>query len=162
MNAETATAFVIEHGIVLVSARGPLPRLTEFITGESITGSWWAHAKSHEIYRVLQALEESPDILVCRLVGGHVTLVHRRLWPALVKMAAHFHPGQLAQVRQEHTAAGKHVNRSVAYPSWVPREVSAQAKLLSDREARGLLASVLGLPYPAKRAGTRGTKKRGS
>ena len=31
-----------EHGIVLVSAKGPAPRLTEAIIGKPIKGSWWA------------------------------------------------------------------------------------------------------------------------
>ena len=93
--------FVMRHGVVLESARGPVPRLTEAIAGEPIAGSWWAHAKSHAIFRVLQELSESPDILVCRLVGGHMTFVHRRVWPALIRMAERFHPEQLAQVTAE-------------------------------------------------------------
>src|ERR1700685_4262083 len=116
-------AFVRRHGMVLVSAKGPVPRLTDAIAGETIKGSWWAHSKSHQIYSVLQILEGSPDILVCRFIAGRVTFVHRRLWPAIVKLAGHFHPEQLAQVRQEHTASGRHVNHLTAYPKWVPTEI---------------------------------------
>jgi hypothetical protein len=153
--------FVMRHGVVLESARGPVPRLTEAIAGEPIAGSWWAHAKSHAIFRVLQELSESPDILVCRLVGGHMTFVHRRVWPALIRMAERFHPEQLAQVRQEHTSAGKHVNQTLAFPAWVPRDVLTRAKLLSDQDAEGQLASVIGLPYVVKRSAAKRVKKRG-
>ena len=153
MNAEDTLSFVEEHGVVLVSARGPVPRLTEFIAGAPFSGSWWSHAKSHEIFSVLQQAGNSPDILVCRLVAGQVTWVHRRLWPALVRMADHFHAEQLAQIREEHTASGAHVTRTVEFPQWVPLEVSAQARQLCEREAMSLLGAVIDPSYvPAKRA----------
>ena len=49
------------------------------------------------------------------------------LWPAIVKLSRHFRPEQLAQVRQEHTASGRHVNHLTAYPAWVPAEVLEEA-----------------------------------
>lgn len=42
MTAAEMLDFVREHGIVLVSAKGPAPRLTEAIIGKPIKGSWWA------------------------------------------------------------------------------------------------------------------------
>ena len=51
--SEEALAFVREHGVVLVSAKGTVPRLTEAIIGEPIKGSWWAHPQSHHIFTVL-------------------------------------------------------------------------------------------------------------
>ena len=139
MNADAALAFVRRHGIVLVSAKGPAPRLTEAIAGETIKGSWWAHSKSHQIFAVLQKLEDSPDILVCRLISGRLTFVHRRLWPAIVKLERHFQPDQLAQVRQEHTASGKHVNHLTAYPEWVPAKILEEAERLTTQDAEALL-----------------------
>jgi hypothetical protein len=144
MNADAAMAFVRRHGIVLVSAKGPAPRLTEAIAGEPIKGSWWSHAKSHQIFAILQQLGDSPDILVCRFIAGRVTLVHRRLWPAIVKLASHFHPDRLAQVRQEHTASGKHVNHLTAYPEWVPAEIQEEAERLTTQEAEALLKDFIG------------------
>jgi hypothetical protein len=139
MNAAAAMSFVRRHGVVLVSAKGAVPRLTEAIAGEPIKGSWWAHPKSHQIFAILQQLEESPDILVCRFLAGRVTFVHRRLWPAIVKLASHFQADQLAQVRQEHTASGKHVNHIVEYPKWVPPEILEEANLLTLQQAKALL-----------------------
>ena len=144
MNADAALAFVRRHGIVLVSAKGPVPRLTEAIAGESIKGSWWAHSKSHQIFAILQKLADSPDILVCRFIAGHVTFVHRRLWPAMVKLASHFQPEQLARVRQEHTASGQHVNHLTAYPNWVPAEILEAAALLTTQDAEALLKDFIG------------------
>jgi hypothetical protein len=150
MNADAAMAFVRRHGIVLVSAKGAAPRLTDAIAGEPIKGSWWAHGKSHQIFAVLQKLEDSPDILVCRFIAGRVTLVHRRLWPAIVKLASRFHPDQLAQVRQEHTASGKHVNQLTAFPKWVPADTLEEAARLTTQEAEALLQEYLGKPIPGR------------
>ncbi|MGZ5036478.1 MAG: hypothetical protein ACXWHB_02590 [Usitatibacter sp.] len=128
-------AFVREHGVVLASAQGDAPRLTEAIIGEPIKGSWWAHSKGREIFRVLRAVSESDEILVCRLIDGKVTLVHRRLWPSLVRIAKRFAPDRLAQVREEHTPAGRHVTHEVPFPEWVPPEVARQGKALGEKEA---------------------------
>ncbi|MEO8102588.1 MAG: hypothetical protein ABI790_08680 [Betaproteobacteria bacterium] len=145
MNAADALAFVRERGIVLVSARGPAPRLTEAIAGETIAGSWWSHAQGRHIFTVLGAVTESDDILVCRLIGGKVTLVHRRLWPALVRLADAFAPEQLARVREEHTASGRHATHEVPYPDWVPADIHRQASRLSADAARALLGDLPGL-----------------
>ena len=139
MNAAAAMSFVRRHGVVLVSGKGPVPRLTEAIAGEPIKGSWWGHPKSRQIFAILQQLGDSPDILVCRFVGGRITFVHRRLWPAIVKLAGNFQADQLAQVRQEHTATGKHVNHVVEYPRWVPAEILEEAERLTIEEAKALL-----------------------
>ena len=135
MTAAEGLSFVEEHGVVLVSAKGPVPALTEAIAGETIKGSWWGHPKSHQIFAILEAVTESEDVLVCRLVKGKITLVHRRLWPALVRLAARFSPDQIAKVRQEHTASGRHVNQEVPFPRWVPAEVMKQASSISEAEA---------------------------
>src|SRR5258706_4539312 len=135
MTAAEAIAFVRQDGVVLASAQGAVPRLTEAITGEPIKGSWWAHAKSHHIFATLQAVTDSEDILVCRLVGGKLTLVHRRLWPALVRVADRFPAARTAKVREEHTPSGHHVSRKVPFPKWVPTEVKEQAKSLGEQQA---------------------------
>jgi hypothetical protein len=133
--AKEAMAFVRKHGVVLASAKGAVPRLTEMIVGQPIQGSWWSHPKSHHIFAVLQAVTESQEILLCRLVDGKLTLVHRRLWPALVRVAKRFPEAHIAQVREVHTASGRHVNLEVAFPKWVPAEVKQQAKSISERDA---------------------------
>jgi hypothetical protein len=127
-----------------------VPRLVEVILGEPIKGSWWAHPSSHGIFAVLQELGESGDLLLCRLVGGKVTFVHRRLWPALFKLEHRFTRQQLAQVRQEHTRSGKHVARTVDFPAWVPEIVQTEAREMSDQEAERVLAPVLRLDEAAK------------
>ena len=135
MTAAEAISFIQAQGVVLASAKGPVPRLTEVIVNEPIKGSWWAHPKSHQIFAVLQAVADSEEVLVCRLVNGKVTFIHRRLWPALVRVAKRFSSAQTAQIREEHTASGRHVTREAPFPKWVPAKVAAQAKRMSEEEA---------------------------
>lgn len=79
MTTKQALAWAEECGIAVESAHGDFPSLTEFITGESLTGSWWGHVKGPEIFRLSRAIRQSPDILTCRLAAGKITYVHRRL-----------------------------------------------------------------------------------
>ena len=151
MTADEAMAFVREHGVVLASAKGPVPRLADVIAGESIKGSWWAHAKSHDIFNIIQEVGESPAVLIRRLVNGKVTFVHRRLWPALVRVAHRFQANQLAQVHQEHTPSGHHVSRELSYPKWVPPEVVEEAQRLTEQEACSALGPWVTLPRKASK-----------
>jgi len=137
---QQALAFVEQHGVVLQAARGPVPSFAEFVAGGRIRGSWWGHPKGHEIFRLTETVIDSGEVLVCKLIDGKVTYVHRRLWPALVRLSSRFARAQLAQVRSEHTSTGAHVLKRVAYPKWVPPEVLRQAESLTEREAEIQLA----------------------
>ncbi|MGH8265308.1 MAG: hypothetical protein ACRET4_17675 [Steroidobacteraceae bacterium] len=139
MTAAEALEFVHKHGVVLESATGPVPSLADVIAGAPIRGSWWGHPQGREIFKLTRAVRDSRDVLVCRLVDGKVTYVHRRLWPALVRAADRFPRKHLAKVHERHTSSGKHVNENVAFPGWVPREVAAQAKNLDEPAALGEL-----------------------
>jgi hypothetical protein len=142
-SAREALAFVREHGVVLVAAKGKGPNLVEAIAGEPIKGSWWGHPTGKRIFSVLDAVTESEEVLACRLIDGKITLVHRRLWPALVRLADAFPPERISQVLDGHTASGRHVRRSVAFPDWVPPEVVHEAEAIGENEARAVLAEWL-------------------
>jgi len=150
MTPKQGLAYVKRHGIVLQAARGPVPSLAEAIAGGPIRGSWWGHAKGAEIYRVADAISESDEVLVCRLVEGKVTFVHRRLWPALVKLAARFPRERLAKIWEEHTETGAHRSRSLAFPEWVPAQVLREAETLSLIDAETLLGAFV-QPHGAQR-----------
>ena len=141
MTPKQGLAFVKRHGIVLQAARGPVPSLAEEIAGGPIRGSWWAHPKGNEIYSVADAISESDDVLVCKLIAGKVTYVHRRVWPALVKLAPRFPSDRLAKIWEEHTATGAHRAMSLPFPQWVPFEVASDAEKLAEQAAEALLAS---------------------
>lgn len=143
MTPHKAINFVRKHGVVLESAAGAVPSLAERIAGAPIRGSWWAHALSHEIFKLTRAVRESPDILVCRLVDGKITYVHRRLWPSLVRVAKRFPSKRLAQVREIHTNSGRHIIKEVAFPGWVPMDVWVEAEKLSEEQAAHNLRTIM-------------------
>jgi len=116
--------FIAEHGLVMQSAQhARVPSFVELIAGEKIRGSWWGHKKGREIFRALSAVYESPDVVAMKLVDDKLTLVHRRLWPALATLAyeGRLDKQHLAKVTQEHTDAGRHEKREEPFPDWLPR-----------------------------------------
>jgi len=139
LTAPQALRLLEREGALLVAARGPLPTLTEAIAGERIRGSWWGHPKGKLIFAVLSALQESPRVAACKLVAGKVTLIHRRLWPALIALAGEKGNKKLDRLRQEHQASGEHRNLVEPWPRWVPAKERGEAKGLSPEEARATL-----------------------
>jgi hypothetical protein len=135
-----AIAFVRRHGIVLERAHGVVPCLVEAIVGAPVSGSWWAHPDGRRIFKILGAVHDAPDVLRCRLVDGKVTYAHRRVWPALVKLAAKIGERRLDRHEQEHTASGAHRTVIEAFPKWVPPEVMGEGKKLRVDEALRILA----------------------
>ena len=111
-----------EQGVVMQSARAAVPSLAERVAGEPIRGSWWGHPAGHEIYRVLNLVRGSLDVVAVRLIKGKVTLIHRRLWPALARVADRFPAERIAAIDEVHTASGGHQTIAVPFPEWVPRK----------------------------------------
>jgi hypothetical protein len=135
--------FVEKHGVVLASARGPVPSIAAEVAGEPIVGSWWAHPKGKAIFAALSQLDDELDVRCFKLVDGKVTFVHRRMWPALVRLAR---DGVLAAARvaslvQEHMPTGEHRNIVTPFPDWVPDDVAKQADALTADQAKAQLGS---------------------
>jgi hypothetical protein len=136
-------AWVEDQGVVLQSARGPIPNVAEFIAGEPIRGSWWGHAAGTMIYEILNVLDDDDDIVTTRLVNAKITLIHARVWPAIVRVSNQLGTQRLGAVHQEHTESGAHRNREEPYPKWVPRNAMTAASKLSEVEAFALLPECL-------------------
>ena len=144
MTAAQALAFVERHGVVLEAAqRGAIASLAEAVAGEPIRGSWWSHPAGHAIFAATRAVRASPDVLVCRLVQGKVTFVHRRLWPALARLAPRLPATDLAQLCDAHAPSGAHRVEHIPFPDWLPAEVAAAATSLSEADAERLLAACI-------------------
>jgi hypothetical protein len=138
-----ALAFVAEHGIVCEAARhAHVPSLVSAIAGDPISGNWWSHPRSREIFAITRAVRDSTQILVCRVVQGKISFVHRRVWPALVRAESHFPRRNLARVREIHGESGKHALEETPFPAWVPKETSTAAKRMSEVDALKALASL--------------------
>jgi len=131
-----ALAFVERHGVVCeASRRGAIPSLVDEVAGEAVRGNWWSHPRSSEIFAATRAVRDTPDVLVCRLVDGKVTFVHRQLWPALLRIADRFDAKRLTRLHEVHSASGKHVIEEIPFPDWVPAKVFATARQLSETDA---------------------------
>jgi hypothetical protein len=128
-------AWIAEQGVVLQSARGPVPNVAQFVAGEPIRGSWWGHPAGKEIYAVLNALDESGDIVSTRLINDKITLLHAWVWPNIVRVSASLGVDRLAAIHSEHTASGAHRSFEVDFPVWVPDEAKRAADLLTVDEA---------------------------
>jgi len=143
-------ATVRRRGVLLQSARGPTSSLAELVAGSPIRGSWWGHPRSHQIFDAINRARDSRAIVATRLVNGKVTLVHRRLWPALVRLADRFDDGALDALHEEHTSSGAHRTTVTSFPQWVPADAIAAAEALTDEEALAQLpAWVRQLMLPA-------------
>jgi hypothetical protein len=130
---------VRRHGVMLESARGPIANLAAVVAGEPIRGSWWAHPAGHAIFDAINEVADSGEVVRLRLVNGKITLVHRRVWPALVRIAGRLRPEQLTAISEEHTTSGAHRKVETPFPDWVPADVFEEAARYSEDEAMALL-----------------------
>jgi hypothetical protein len=76
-------ASLAENGLLLKQDK-ELSSVVGLVTGESLRTSWWSHPKGRLIFVVLSELADHPDVLSTKLLRKKDTLVHRRLWPALL------------------------------------------------------------------------------
>ena len=143
MKPKQALAWVKRCGIAVESARAHVPSLARTVAGDSLRSSWWAHPKANDIFLLSRVIRRSHEVLVCRLVEGKITYVHRRLWPALVSLAGRFPRQRLAALKEVHTASGKHKLLVTHFPDWVPKEVLQAAQKLTEKEAASQLTPVL-------------------
>lgn len=123
------------HGVMLEGGHGPVPNLVELIAGEPVKGNWWSHLQSHSIFALTRAVRASPNVLTCRVVNGKITFVHRRVWPALVRLAYLFPKDTLAAIQEVHTRTGAHRVISIPFPKWVSDDVEAAGLGLSPEQA---------------------------
>ncbi len=143
MKPDDALRFLDLHGVILESAQGPVPNLAAEVAGEPLRGSWWGHEKSEQIFLLTRQMRAAKEVLICRLVSGKITYVHRRLWPALARLSDELPAKRIAAVKETHTASGKHEVSEVPFADWAPPEVFEAAKRLSRTEARKLLGASL-------------------
>jgi hypothetical protein len=82
-----------ERGLLLKQDQN-LPSVVGIVAGEALKTSWWSHPKARRIYAVLSELSDHPDVAFTKLLLGKDTLVHRSLWPALLRVALSREPWQ--------------------------------------------------------------------
>jgi len=135
MTPQEAIEFIARHGVVLESAKASVPNLADTVAGESIQGSYWGHPMGDEIFILTRAVRSSEEVLVCRLVDGKVTYVHRRLWPSIFRLRNSFDQEHLGALHEVHTSSGKHKVETTPFPDWVSDEVKEEAEALTNAQA---------------------------
>ena len=108
----------------------------------------------HEIFLLTRKIRSSAGILVCRLVGGKVTYVHQRLWPAIFRLQANFSKENLGAIQEIHGLSGKHQLSVTPFPDWVPVGAKEKAEGLTISAFLKRAASP-GLKTCVERPGTR-------
>ncbi|HZJ55122.1 MAG TPA: hypothetical protein VFD38_13360 [Myxococcaceae bacterium] len=86
------------------------PSLTALVAGKPIQGSWWGHPAGKRIFQVANALEDGGQVLFVPLLSAKVTLVHRRLWPALLAVGEARAPWQLGKLEDRAVALLREVD----------------------------------------------------
>ena len=128
---------------MLQSSKGPVPNVAEFIVVEPIRGSWWGHPKGKPIYEILGVIDEDPSIVATRLVKAKVTLLHERVWPAIIRVGDLLGVDRLAVVHQEHTKCGAHRTWESPFPTWAAPSVMKSATALTFGDAFAQLPEFL-------------------
>jgi hypothetical protein len=102
VSSEFALVFSIlkEHGLLLQTDAN-LPNVCALVAGAPVRGSWWAHPRSHEIFRVNCELAEHPDVLVTKLISGKITYIHKALWPAVIAIGRAREPWQMKRLSDD-------------------------------------------------------------
>jgi hypothetical protein len=96
-NSQIIFAAIKKLGLLLESDQ-KLPSVASLIANEPIRGSWWSHAKSQEIFEVLQEIADDKDVLITKLLSGKVTFVHRKLWCEVSSIGSSREDWQIAKI----------------------------------------------------------------
>ena len=134
MTLSRARDLIRKQGMMLEAARGPVPNLADVVASGTRVGSWWSHPRGREIFAITRSVRDVPEILVTKLVKGHVTYVHRRLWPALARLAPSLGSVRVARIREVHTKSGHRIV-TIPFSKWVPDDVRRRADTLTREEA---------------------------
>jgi hypothetical protein len=109
--AELRVMKVLRRDGLLIFTDARLPSVVSVISGSPPKGSWFVHPLSHLIYAVAENLERSPEVLSVTLLRRKSTLVHRRLWPALIAVAAAHEKWQMDGLSKAQTVLLRRVER---------------------------------------------------
>jgi hypothetical protein len=133
----TSTPSVADHALESLSRHGLLlkqdrvvPNVVSLVTGKPVSGSWWAHPEAHQIFGVLRQLARHPDVLIVKLLARKDTLVHRRLWPAVLGVGLARDAWQIGGLSHEARTLLTRVSRSHAVPASGPAARSLCERLL--------------------------------
>ncbi len=124
----------LEKGGLLLLQDKAFPSIATLVAGEIISGSWWSHPRSHDIFRAAGEVAAHRDVLVCKLLGGKVTFVHRKLWPALLAVALAREPWQTNGLSRAARELSDQVERDGSVIASGPAAGEIECRLLARGE----------------------------
>jgi hypothetical protein len=92
--------------------------VAELVVGEPIRAVGGPIPATIEIYAVLNELAGSPEVVRLRLIRGKITLVHRRMWPALVRLSIDSPPVPLRRSTSSTRPQVHTQTVEVPFPAW--------------------------------------------
>ena len=144
-----ALALLCARGVLSLTHAPGLVSLVEAVAGAPVAGSWWSHPAGDLIYQLVTALEEAKDVLGAKVAAGKMAFVHRRLWPALVRVATD--DARTTRLVKTLTAPSRALYREVerrgelrldgAAIRGVPSDTKSRTKARADLETSALLLS---------------------
>jgi hypothetical protein len=115
---------------LLLDTDPKFPNVTALLAGETVRGSWWAHPKAHEMYRVASELRADPDVLAIKLVSGKITFIHRPLWMAVFAVGTAREPWQMRGLSRDASALLRKSDREASLMSSGDAVRELEARLL--------------------------------
>ncbi len=93
--------------VMEASAPPGVPSFVEAVAGGPVKGSWWAHPLGKRMYVLSEAVADSGEVMVVKLLGGKRTWIHRDSWPLVLRVVLdkEWRAERLARVNAE--AAGQ-------------------------------------------------------
>lgn len=142
LRPEEIAGVLCDAGLLLQSDPAA-PSVVGMLADGPVSGSWWGRPDGKAIYRGLEVLEDDPDIALFKLLGGKVTFVHRRLWPALAAVGLSRAPWQMDGLTDGERGALRLVDDEgeLAARCLPGAEGGAAARIASRLEGRLLVCS---------------------
>lgn len=132
----------LERWGLLLESDSTLVSVVTLVAGGPVRGSWWGHPKGQEIFQVSRELVRHDDNVLCKLLSGKLTFVHRRLWPALITVGREGADWQLDRLPRGTPRAVLHVEEVgdvMASELPIPRDAYDRKKAVQAIE-KNLLA----------------------
>ncbi len=87
------------------------PSFVSIVAGVPVRGSWWGHPAGSLIYEAGELLDADSNVLVLKLWRSKLTLLHRRLWPAVVRIGSSRSRWQLDRLDESTRRLLTHIDR---------------------------------------------------
>lgn len=85
-DVDDARAFLADRGFLPLLTTGAVTGLVDLVAGEAVSGHWWGHPAGKQIFHIVSALEDHPDVLAARVLDGRMTFVDRHLFAPLYRV----------------------------------------------------------------------------